>query len=203
MEVQMSRFTRIQKGHVLKMSALGAIMLGGLLTASATMAQVSGRPAPAMPCPNPTVQTIPMTVPTVFNGDFSAANLAAPRAGINDPAPNKVFLHTFRWDPPACCRIMAATLTVVTRANQAGASATSNDAGNDAIGLGLNGSSIPGMSAPLYSGPVTINQQTTKTFVLNAAALAAMNANNRLSFAVQDDSRVVSANLRIERCCIR
>jgi hypothetical protein len=148
-----------------------------------------------MPCPNPTLQMMSMTTPVVMSADFSAAALAAPRAGINDTAPNKVFLHTFRWDPPACCRITSAYLTVVTRANQAGAT-------NDTIGLALNGSSIPGMAGPLYSGAVTMNQQTTKTFVVNAAGLAAMNANNRLSFAVQDDTRVVSADLRIDRCCI-
>jgi hypothetical protein len=59
------------------------------------------------------------------------------------------------------------------------------------------------MAGPLYSDPVTINQQTTRTFVVNAAGLAAMNANNRLSFAVQDDTRVLSADLRIDRCCIK
>lgn len=198
----MNRFALSRGRYAMKMSALGAIMLGGLLTASATTAQVSRRPLPAIPCPNPTVQMMSMTAPVVMNVDFTAAALAAPRAGINDPVPNKIFLHTFRWDPPACCRITGASLTVVTRANQAGASASSNDAGNDTIGLALNGTSIPGMGGPLYSGPVTINQQTTRTFVLNAAGLAAMNANNRLSFAVQDDSRVVSADLRIERCCI-
>lgn len=155
-----------------------------------------------MPCPNPTTQMISMTTPAVVNADFTAAALAAPRAGINDPAPNKIFLHTFRWDPPACCQITAAYVTVVMRANQPGASQTSNDAGNDTIGLASAGVTIPGMGGPIYTGAVALNQQTTKTFVVNAAGLAAMNANNRLSFAVQDDTRVLSADLRIERCCV-
>lgn len=198
----MNKVALARTGRAMKISALGAIMLGGFLTASATTAQVARRPLPAMPCPNPTAQQMSMTAPVVMNADFSAAALAAPRAGINDPAPNKLFLHTFRWDSPACCLITAAYLTVVTRANQAGG-ATGSNAGNDTIGLALNGSSIPGMAGPIYSGAVTLNQQTTKTFVVNAAGLAAMNTNNRLSFAVQDDTRVLSADLRIERCCIR
>lgn len=180
--------------HATKMSALGAFVLAGLLNASATTAQVPGRP-PAMPCPNPKLQMMSMTTPVVANEDFLATALAAPRAGINDSTPNKVFLHTFRWDPPSCCRVTAAYLTVVMRVNQAGAT-------NDTIGLAVNGSSIPGMVGQIYSGPVTVGQQTTKTFVVNAAGLAAMNANNRLSFAVQDDTTVLSADLRIDRCCI-
>lgn len=192
----MNSFALTRKGYLMRMPAFGAIMLGGLLTASTTTAQVPGRPPAAMPCPNATVQMVPMTSPTVADGDFSAAALAAPRAGINDPTPNRLFLHTFRWDPPACCRITAAYVTVVMRANEAGAA-------NDTIGLAQNGTTIPGMAGPIYSGPATIDQPTTRTFVVNAAGLAAMNANNELSLAVQDDTRVLSADLRIDRCCIR
>lgn len=187
----------------MKNSILATVLFGAILTASSTMAQVPPAPG-AMPCPNPTTQTISLTTPVVVNAEFSAAALAAPRAGINDPISNKVFLHTFRWDPPACCQITSATLTVVLRANQQGVSPpTSPDAGNDTIGVSSGGVGLPGMGGRIYTSPVTTNQQVTKTFVMDATGLAAMNANNRLSFSLQDDTRVVSATLRIERCCVR
>ena len=37
---------------------------------------------------------------------------------------------------------------------------------------------------------------------MSAAALAAINADNRLSFHVKDDTRVLSAKLQINRCCV-
>lgn len=185
----------------MKFSMLATAMLGAVLTASSSSAQ-NERSAP-MPCPNPTVQTIQMTAPAVVNSDFSAVVLAAPRAVINDPISNRVFLHTFRWDPPRCCQITGATLTVVMRANQVGSMPpTSPDAGNDTVAIWSGGAGIPGMGGSIYSAPVATNQQVTKTVVINAAGLAAMNASNRISFSEQDDTRVMSASLRIERCCV-
>ena len=37
---------------------------------------------------------------------------------------------------------------------------------------------------------------------MNAAALATMNQNHRLSFGVQDDTRVTAADLTILACCL-
>lgn len=143
-----------------------------------------------------------MTTPVVVNAAFSAAALAAPRAGINDPSIDEVFLHTFQWDPAACCEITAATLTVVMRANQAGSSQTSSDSGNDTISVSIAGATVPGLGGTIYSGAVVLNQQTTRTIVMNAAALALMNQHGMAGFIVQDDTAVLSADLRIERCCV-
>jgi hypothetical protein len=188
----------------MKITLLGMIALGGLLCTSSTMAQVPNDERSAMPCPNPTSQTLQMTAPGVVNSEFSATVLALPRAGLNDPATNKVFLGTFSWKPPACCQITGAVLTVVMRANQAGATApTSPDSGNDTLAVWGGGTPIVGLGGTIYpNGQVTIGQQVTKTVVMNGAALAKMNANNKISFSVQDDTGVVSASLRIDRCCV-
>lgn len=189
----------------MKITFLGMTVLGGLLCANSTAAQAPYGGPPSMPCPNPTSQTQPMTTPGVVNSEFNAATLALPRAGLNDPATDKVFLGTFRWKPPACCQITGAVLTVVMRANSAGANATTSpDSGNDTLRVWGGGAAIAGLGGFIYpSGPVALGQPATMTVVMNAAALAKMNANNRISFSVQDDTSVVSASLRIDRCCVK
>ena len=194
----------------MKSSILTTAVLGAALTASSSFAQDDRQttpmpmPTPApMPCPNPTQQTIQMTSAVVINSEFSAAALALPRAAINDSRSNRVFLHTFRWDPPRCCQITGATLTVVVRANQPGFSPpTSPDAGNDTIAIWGGGAPIPGMGGNIYTSAVNTNQQITKTIVINAAGLAAKSANSLISYSGQDDSAVTSASLSIVRCCV-
>ncbi|MDO8380309.1 MAG: hypothetical protein V4597_20910 [Pseudomonadota bacterium] len=176
-------------------------LIGCLLSAGMALGQEAGRP---MLCPKPSYETIDMSTPTPINSEFRPDMLAIARAGVNDTAPNKFFLHTFQWKSPQCCQILGATLTITLRANQPGTSATASDSGNDSMGVMGNQVAFPGLNGPVYTSfPVAMNQPTTRTYVMTPAALAAMNANNRISFYVQDDTRVLSAKLQISRCCLK
>ncbi len=186
----------------MKNSLFLGMLIGCVLAASAASAQDASRP---MLCPKPTYLTITAGAPSVFNADFSAAALAAPRAGLHNTLPNKMFLNTFQWKRPAgCCSdITSATLTVQMKANQGGSSKTASDAGNDLIGISRNGVGVPGYAGPVYSSfPFAAGQTVTKTFVLTGAELANLNMDNRLSFTVEDDTQVVSATLQLSRCCL-
>ncbi len=184
----------------MRKAVFATIVMAGVLAASAASAQ-AGKPANPMPCPTPTAQLLQMSVPVVVTADFPPTVLAAPRAGINDSALDKYFLHSFVWQPPPCCQIISATLTVTMRANFAGYLPTAGP-GNDNIGLYANGGLLAGMGGTLYTVPFPANFTTTKTIAINPAGLAAMNANGRLSFVVQDDTAVLSASLQISRCCV-
>jgi len=187
----------------MKRSLLLSILIGGVLTASAAVAQEPGRPGPML-CPKPTYITLQAHPPSVFNGDFSAAALAVSRAGLNDTQPNKMFLYTFEWKTPGkCCTIVGATLIVNMASNQGGASKTSSDAGNDLISISRNGAGVPGYAGPVYTSfPFAANKVTSKTFVLTGTELANLNMDNRLSFAVEDDTRVTGATLQLSMCCL-
>ena len=82
----------------MKNSLFLGMLIGCVLAASAASAQDAGRP---MLCPKPTYLTLTAGAPSVFNADFSAAALAAPRAGLHETQPNKMFLNTFQWKRPA------------------------------------------------------------------------------------------------------
>ncbi|MDX6612579.1 MAG: hypothetical protein QOD75_1765 [Blastocatellia bacterium] len=155
-------------------------------------------------CPNPIAVTLTATTPNVLNADFTPAMLAAPRAFLNDPAPNKVFMHTFTWKrPQRCCEITRAVLTVKFKANQGGQSNTSSDAGNDGVALMHLGSVVPGFSGSIYSSwPFNAGQTATRTFNLTGAALNFLNTTDTASVYSQDDSAVVSVTLQLWGCCL-
>jgi hypothetical protein len=187
----------------MKHSLFLGVSVGLALLAGVASAQDSGR---QMLCPKPTYVTLTASAPSVFNADFSSASLGAPRAWLNNTAINHTFLYSFLWKPPVgkcCSNIISATLTVQLKSNQPGSSKTAADAGNDIISIVRNGAGVPGYGGPIYSSfPFPVNQPTTKTFVLTGAELANINTDNRLSFAVEDDTRVVSATLQLARCCL-
>ncbi len=155
-------------------------------------------------CPRPISLTLTATTPNVVNSDFSAAQLGAPRAWLNDPAINKNFLYTFQYaKDERCCEVTSAILTVRMKANQGGQSKTSSDAGNDGISIMYNGSVVPPFSQAVYSSwSFNVGQTSTKTWTLTGAALANLNATHRLSIYVQDDTMVQSATLQISGCCL-
>lgn len=156
------------------------------------------------PCPRPIALTLTAATPNVFNSDFTPAQLAAPRAWLNDPAINKHFLYTFQLPLEGrCCEIRQAVLTVKMRSNSTGMLQTSSDAGNDGINIMHNGSSAPPYSQSVYSSwPFGSGQPVTKQWTLSGVALSNINANRRLSIDVQDDTMVQSATLRISGCCL-
>jgi hypothetical protein len=189
-------------------TALIATFLLGAVAALAQEQKIPGGNEVALPlkgaCPRPIALTLTATTPYVFNGDFTAAQLAAPRAFLNDPSPNKSFLYTFQWKrEQSCCEITSAILTVKLRANQGGMSKTSSDAGNDGIALMRLGSTIPPFSQPVYSSwPFNTGQTVTKTWILTGLALSHLNATGRVNVYEQDDSAVTSATLQINGCCL-
>jgi hypothetical protein len=155
-------------------------------------------------CPHPIALTLTATSPNVVASDFSAAQLALPRAWLNDTAPNKAFLYSFQWRrEERCCQITKAVLTVKMRANQGGQSATSSDAGNDGIAIMHAGSSV--YSEAVYSSipkPFTAGQAVTKQWTLNPAVLNILNGFGGFGLYVQDDTRVESATLQLWGCCL-
>ena len=154
-------------------------------------------------CPRPIALTLTATTPNVVSTDFSPAQLSAPRAWLNDPTPNKSFLHTFQWSRvERCCEITGAVLTVKLKANQPG---TQNgpDAGNDGISIMHLGNSVAPFNQLIYnSWPFNVGQSVTKSWTLTGAALNNLNANHQLSMFIQDDSRVESATLQLSGCCV-
>lgn len=111
-----------------------------------------GQPVAKVTCPRPISLTLTATTPKVVNSDFSALQLGAPRAWLNDPAINKSFLYTFQYTKDEkCCEVTSAVLTVGMKSNQGGASKTSSDAGNDGIAIMYNGAGVPPFSQSVYS----------------------------------------------------
>lgn len=157
----------------------------------------------AQECPNP-ISNVTINVGTPNQTDFSAVQWGASRAGLNDSGRDKHFLGTFPWRPPSkCCQITRATLTVTMKANSAGSSATSSDAGNDAIHVMNAGSPVPPYSGAVYtSWPFKAGQPATKTWNLTGAALTKIENGGGLSFLVQDDTMVQSATLVLGGCCL-
>jgi len=186
----------------MRINSVAALIVAGLINTSSVFAQESAS-RERMPCPRPTTETLGLkATPTPVAQDFSVGANAAVQAGVNDPVGDRFFRHTFQWNPRRCCQIMSATLTVTTVANDYGTGQTASNAGNDMIAVVHMGATVPGLSQYLYSSPVAPGAVTTRTLIMNATAMANMDATNRLSFNVQDDSRVTKAVLHIERCCV-
>lgn len=180
----------------------------GILIASSAMAQDRPMPAPdsgrgpEMACPNPTYETLTASGSSLVNADFPAIALSNMQP-LGGTAANKWTGYTFQWRPPACCAITRAILTVRLRAVTAGTSNTSGDAGNDTLSVVSGGASLPGQGGYIRpNAPFAAGSEITKTFTLTGAQLATLNSGNRLSFLTQDDHAVLSATLRLERCCV-
>lgn len=189
------------------------VLIAGIVIAGSAMAQDRPRPerpqpapgpvqGPAMACPHPTYETLTASGSSLVNADFPAIALANMQP-IGGTAANKWTGYTFQWRPPACCAVTRAVLTVTLRAITAGTSNTTSDAGNDTLGVVSGGATLPGQGGFIRPNtPFAAGSQITKTFTLTGAQLATLNSNNRLSFLTQDDHAVLSATLRLERCCI-
>lgn len=198
-----TRIRATRKGSAIRQILAMAAFIGSVLTThSASFAQA------VQPCPAPLNLTLTApSMPYFFPADFStlSSNTIAQRAGLNDHSHNKNFLCTFRWDKKQCCQVTKAVLTVKMWSNQNGTSHTTPDAGNDRIGLYYNGAGIAGPPSDwVYPAPppFPINTPSTKVWTITGAAFTQMCANDRLSFLVEDDTRVESATLIITGCCV-
>jgi hypothetical protein len=159
-------------------------------------------------CPRPVTLTLTAANPMTFvASDFNPQQVAqAHMSGFGDTAIDKNFLYTFQWRKEGqCCQITKAVLTVNMRSNGPGQSSSSADAGNDGIALMHAGAVVAPYNEAVYSNvpkPFVAGQLATKTWVLTGAALNNLNASGLISFAVQDDTSVVSATLQISGCCL-
>jgi hypothetical protein len=168
----------------------------------------SPRPLPTLPCPRPMrlqsvrLQAPPPSPAVPLQPEIPAtiwSNLQGPYGTTNwsEPNPNKVFAHTFQWNPPckAGCRL-GGTLTFAYRNNLPASSNSSPDAGNDKYYV-YNGGTLT-QSGFLYASPVSSTGQTfTKTLTLSPAEVA----NNKVTLVVQDDTAVLEAKVELNYCC--
>jgi len=138
--------------------------------------------------------------PAVWNAlNNPATNL------FNQTVPNQFFAYTFKF--PAwtnsgkeCCRcIDGATLTVKLKALQGGGPSSSSS-GNDYIvvvsSLAPNNHIV--VSQPAWPNGAATGQIETLTIPIPCKYLT----NGHLSFYVEDDTAVLSAQLSLSRCCL-
>lgn len=164
------------------------------------------RPAPDFvkptPCPHPYSQTLTggagASTP-VLSPDFPASVHAATAGSVwNQPGVDKTFAHTFRFPATeGCCVVTKATLTVTIKALNSGG-VGGHAANNDAVHVYHNGAAILSQQPWVTTG-VTAGTVATLTFNIPANALAT----GMVSFLVQDDSTVQSAQLVLEGCCLK
>jgi hypothetical protein len=184
--------------------ACAFVALGLLLSLSAAQEERKGESVgPVGRCPQPFQKHIDLTAPpplqaTPYLPDFSTSPCSAGwEPNFGGTTINRCFRHTFTWKPPSAeCRCLSGELIIKYKALQGGPVGSSTSV-NDTMSLASGGSGIPGTSQTLYAGAVTTGQTGTKTIPLNCDWLK----NNRLSFAVQDDTSVTSATLHLVYCC--
>ncbi len=162
----------------------------------------ASQPTQPVPCPHPFTLTRPGIASEVVHsptGDFTGVHPYAWASGFGDPHANVLFAYTFdlsRYvsNPRICCALTSATLTLNLKCH-------ADIPQNDTWAIIRNGHSVPG-SGGTIGWPSGCNGQTkTVTWTASAADLARMNADERLSFAVQDDTTVISASLKVSGCC--
>lgn len=188
------------------MKNLGTLTLAFVVLASFIslgVAQKGGPPPGPSPLICPGARHVVLTAPPAVVATPFAADFPTPppplEPNFGGTTADLHFRHTFTIPPPSqkeCCQCVEGknTLTIKYEALQNGAAGVGP--GNDTVNIYSNGASI--LSQPLYSGSVTKGQPGTKTIMLKCNSLS----NNRLSFAVQDDTSVISATLDLDRCCV-
>jgi hypothetical protein len=185
---------------IMKNSLITCTLLILLLTAGLAAAQEPRETIPRIPCPYPFAVHLtggpgaPSPAPVLQ--EFPA-NLQQLIAGSlwTQKAINKQFGHTFHFpSSKECCLMTKATLTLHLIALQGGAGATS---ANDGVSVYAN-HQLAGQSTP-WSQTVTTGDTTTITFSIPANLLTG----GMVSFYVQDDTAVESANLDVEGCCLK
>jgi len=191
-----------------------SLLLAALVLPAASVKpqQQNGPPRDELPivkgCPDS--KNVTLTAPNLLSfdpADFMPGQVSAPHmTGLGDPSVDKNYLNTFViWKKDKrCCQITKAKLIVNMKANATCQSHTGHDAGNDLINIMHAGFTVQNYSDYIYpgTGSCSAGQTATYTQFLNAAALAAINQSGELSFAVEDDTQVVSATLQVWGCCL-
>lgn len=171
--------------------------------AVATEAQAIVLPGPST-CPAPFSVTLNANTPNVLVSDVPRG--ANYQTSLNYTQPDKGYVHTFVWKhEQRCCQVTGAVLTVKMKALQPGQSNSSSDAGNDNIAIVHGGQVVQPFNERIYNGinhPFPAGQLATKTWTLNGAALGILNSTGTLTFYVEDDTSVLSAELKLTGCCL-
>lgn len=120
---------------------------------------------------------------TPYLNDFAQGRLQYPyrASGYNDPHNDRMFLETFKI--PRTCNVMKAKLSLYVAKN------SSNLNNNDSFGIDSNGQGL--FSQRLWTNYSGQSRMVTK--VLTGNILNRVNSTKRLSFYVQDDTRVKRA----------
>lgn len=156
-----------------------------------------------VPCPHPYARTLTggSGASTPVLSEFPATYHAAIAGSTwNQTQTDKHFAHTFRFPSPGeCCIATGATLRVTIKALNSGQPGGSA-ANNDAVHVFSGGAVVPGLSQqPWLTSGVSAGTVTTVTFQIPANVLAT----GMVSFYVQDDTAVQSAQLELTGCCLR
>jgi hypothetical protein len=115
----------------------------------------------------------------------------------NQTGADKQFGHTFRFNPltKECCAMTGGTLTLHLKALVSGPSKSSSV--NDGVNVYVGGVAIGGQTP--WTTSVVAGATTTIHIPITANNLTS----GFVSFYVQDDTAVVSAELDLTGCCIR
>jgi hypothetical protein len=208
----MAHFRRLSKGSVhsveivMNRSNFVAAIAVLLFAASPLMAQPERytEPRPPVLCPFPITRTLtapPPSLPTPNPIDFTGTLSTAVAGSVwNQTAVNHGFGHSFAIPDLSkeCCVWTKAILIVKVKALQAG-SAGSATSSNDWLQLIYHGASVPGTGQQPFAGGATFGQTQLVTVNIPQNILSS----GIVSFHVQDDTAVLSAELRLEGCCIR
>jgi len=195
-------------GFVAAMSLLSTLSFGSA-PAGAQGADERGPATAGMPCPNPIVVTLTRggsTAATPNIADFPSGALTG--FAYNQTAANHNFRDTIAFKKPdsKCCQFRPGKLTVVYKALQGGTvkPRSGGDAGNDSGGLVHHGASVSGQSGYIWAllqfTGNTVHPGDTVPIVYTVSP--SIIASGQVSFAVQDDTAVVSAKLEISGCCL-
>lgn len=191
------------------------LIAAALLTTGSALAQGAAREiarptsaeAVAIPrpvaCPAPFNVMLNANMPYVLPSDVpTGVNY---QTSLNYTGIDKAYLHTFVWKHGhRCCQVTSAVLTVHLKANAGGQSNSSSDAGNDDISIVHAGQTVQPHNERIYTGPYPFQagQTATKTWSLGPAALGVLNSTGTLTLYVQDDTSVLSADLKLTGCCL-
>jgi hypothetical protein len=183
----------------MKSSLITKALLIVCLAASAAWAQEIRPSTAQVPCPYPITVHLsagPIGPATPILSEFPA-NLRPLIGGSvwNQTAHDKQFGHTFRFNPltKECCAMTSGTLTLHLRALVGGPGSTS---ANDGVNVYTVGPPIAGQTP--WTSTVTTGATRPLTFNLTANNLTS----GFVSFYVQDDTAVVSAELDLIGCCV-
>jgi hypothetical protein len=182
----------------MKNSLINALLIICLAAGAASAQEV--RPTTGVACP------FPFTVHLSAGPSGPAAPILSQfPAGIrpliggsvwNQTAADKQFGHTFRFNPltKECCAMTSGKLTLHLKALVSGPSNASSV--NDGVNVFVGGVAIGGQTP--WTPSVVAGATTTITIPITANNLTS----GFVSFYVQDDTAVLSAELDLTGCCV-